>query len=106
MTTDIKPDTSLYQHDMPSRLRAQALIIEGQRAGRAVQVRPHGDAGWHDGSLSGDSSRIDYRLKPEPRVVWIMQREDGSLCHDGYCDRCPQQTLAGYKPVRFVELPE
>ena len=68
--TDIKPDTSLYT-DLPSRLRAMALVLEGPSG--CLQYR-HPD-GWDTiFTNSGESDRAagvarnthDYRLKPAP----------------------------------------
>lgn len=73
MTTDIKPDTSLYPNDLPSRFRALALIAEGHARGKTIQLNGSGGSAgsWED---TGDPQwlrGIEYRLKPEPRVVWV-----------------------------------
>lgn len=113
MTTDIKPDTSLYPNDLPSRFRALALIAEGQASGRQAQL--HTGKDWRDGFFEFADRNTHYRLKPEPRVVWVNLYKGGSPC----AHETKEQAMRGAKDclgrmghdvvaaaVRFVESPE
>lgn len=70
---EIKPDTSLYT-DMPSRLRATALVSEAHTAGKETQYsgRGKGDI-WHPMTFSNhyNVNDYDYRIRPEPREWWL-----------------------------------
>lgn len=109
MTTDIKPDTSLYPYNSPEFYMAMAEIV---KRGGEIQSRRISDRGnekrW-DASADGVISGItgwDHRLKPEPRVVWVMQNEDGSLYEGGLFKVKPLWPVPDCKVIRFVESPE
>lgn len=116
MTTDIKPDTSLYPNDLPSRFRALALIAEGLSQGKTTQVKNESYSGqsfWADNPSPGWIKGMDYRLKPEPRVVWVIFGCDGKLV--SVTDVSPTVgepfdlavgRRSPYTVVRFVESPE
>lgn len=112
MTTDIKPDTSLYPNDLPSRFRALALIAEGQEAGKQAQLL-NPAKGWRDGFFEFSDRATHYRLKPEPRVVWVNfnETESGEVTSYSYDSEADaRKTSCGDKrriatAVR-VELPE
>lgn len=76
MTTDIKPDTSLYPNDLPSRFRALVLIAEGLAAGKTVEYK-NSAGDWDLASTPLWRNDRHYRLKPEPRVVWVNFYADG-----------------------------
>lgn len=112
MTTDIKPDTSLYPNDLPSRFRALALIAEGQEAGKQAQLL-NPAKGWRDGFFEFSDRATHYRLKPEPRVVWVNFNETtwGSLASNVYTsEQAAHKADAGeYQRIATavrVELPE
>ena len=112
--TEIKPDTSLYS-DLPSRLRALALVLEGPPD--HIEARST-EIGWHPLGMPayppGAASNVaegecDYRLKPEPRVVWV-NFYDNPLCRAYHYDSEEKAKLAAAHnaigtAVR-VELPE
>lgn len=102
--TDIKPDTSLYP-DLPSRLRAMALVLEGPR-GR-LQWRSRGRAEW-DESKGSDEQRVrlvvqadaDYRIKPAPPAkLYVDLDGDGRPVHT--YDR-PLVPMPGTTRVTYV----
>lgn len=105
--TDIKPDTSLYA-DLPSRLRAMALVLEGSR-GR-LQWRSLGRAEW-DESKGSDEQRVrlvvqadaDYRLKPAPPAkLYVDITDDGRPAHT-YGDKMPPPPqMPGTTRVTYV----
>lgn len=119
MTTDIKPDTSLYPNDLPSRFRALALIAEGLSQGKTVQVKNESYSGqsfWADNPSPGWIKGMDYRLKPEPRVVWLIFRNSGNQDAVMYTPQDAKQLVdlwdssfpkhAPHTAIRFVESPE
>lgn len=77
---EIKPDTSLYT-DIPSRLRATALVAEAHAAGKAVQCKGVFTAKpeWMDIHMPtfATCNVTDYRIKPEPREWWLNVYPDG-----------------------------
>ncbi len=114
--TDIKPDTSLYPNDLPSRFRALALIAEGYARDKLVEyIRKdfEGDS-WSDvpGAPTW-ASHFDYRLKPGPRVVWVNFYENiwDYIASDVYQDEQAARNAAPGAGKRIatavrVELPE
>lgn len=84
--TDIKPDTSLYP-DLPSRLRAMALVLEGPRD--RMQWRTRGHLEWKESDCSDQTratlaaeARVDYRLKPAPPAKLLVDLTDeGDVAH-------------------------
>lgn len=82
MTTDIKPDTSLYPYNSPEFYMAMAEIVKrgGEIECRSINQRGT-DKAW---SVTSEISSIidwDHRLKPEPRVVWVNFYEGGEAYH-------------------------
>ena len=86
----VKPDTSLYT-DLPSRLRAMALVLEGPkerlqyRSGSGGMWANCGDSGWTGArrikKVLSDSA-WDYRLKPSPPArLYVDITDDGRLAH-------------------------
>lgn len=109
MTTDIKPDTSLYT-DTVDKLRAITAVIEAKRAGNVVEwKKKDGASEWQEAGPSepkySDCVLLEYRIQPKPREVWILQNPNGELTEIGrtvHHPSCP----AGYKVIRFVEVME
>jgi len=57
-------------------------VIQADKDGSAVQYRliRGGDDSWTDGKSGGfiwDFSKYEYRVKPEPRSLWISFDERG-----------------------------
>jgi len=107
--TDIKPDTSLYT-DLPSRLRAMALVLEGPR-GR-LQYRHCGskDGSWSNCDEAGlrDARRAEkavfehseYRLKPAPPAkLYVDLDGEGRPAHT-YAS--PMAPMPGTTLVTYV----
>lgn len=107
--TDIKPDTSLYT-DLPSRLRAMALVLEGPR-----ERRQHTSNGlpWSDAmsALSSDEDRArtvfsgknDYRLKPAPPArLHVDITDDGKVAHAHRDEMSPPPQMPGTTRVTYV----
>lgn len=79
---EIKPDTSLYS-DLPSKLRAMALIAEGSQKGEVVEALQHGE--WVTAIYPAWDNSHDYRLKPKPREIFVVFRDDGAIV-EGFSD--------------------
>lgn len=75
---DIKPDTSLYT-DLPNKLRAMALILEVPNKERQfLYTSGWGETSAQDKTAVGCLSEgSDYRIKPNPRELWVMFDEGG-----------------------------
>ena len=115
MNEDIKPDTSLYEYNSPEFFMALALI-----AGKNVEVqtRERGcrSSQWSDTFGISHISRYDHRFKPEPRVVWVVFRGDGSFATSSedksISDRHAKEwnlscaNIGPYTVARFVESPQ
>lgn len=110
MTTDIKPDTSLYPNDLPSRFRALALIAEGIAQGKELHAQLPYDPVWRITENPTWSKEVEYRLKPEPRVVWVNFYRDGRNSHYSSAEAAKRAAGSGeYAPMSTavrVELPE
>lgn len=114
MTTDIKPDTSLYPNDLPSRFRALALIAEGHANGKTVQgIAIESGPVWRDVRSPTWLDDLHYRLKPEPRVVWVNfnETEYGELRSNVYESKISAESSSPGSQKRIatavrVELPE
>lgn len=85
MTTDIKPDTTGLEYQSPEWFQAIAEIERGRRAGKVVEYdceNPRARTGWSSKNPSPDyGSGLIYRLKTEPRVVWVNFYSSGRCFH-------------------------
>lgn len=83
--TNIKPDTSLYT-DLPSRLRAMALVLEGDPSRLQKKSKLAWPFEWEKvGSTNSAgmiSDNVDYRLKPAPPArLYVDITDDGRPAH-------------------------
>ena len=58
----------------------QIAILQAKKAGKQIQLasRQHDPRTWLDVSCNGhrfNFSNYDYRVKPEPRVIWINEHQ-------------------------------
>jgi len=116
VTNDIKPDTSLYTTPA-DRLAAFAMALREETNERPLQGKSLGK--WYEvkakfRTLSGMAANcvdgVDYRLKPEPRVVWVNLYKRGEAYHYGDEDSA-RLAAAGRRSDNIgtavrVELPE
>lgn len=106
---EIKPDTSLYS-DLPSKLRAMALIAEGFQKGEAVEALQNGE--WVTAKFPSWVHSHDYRLKPKPRELFAVF--EGQIGRCDYVEALESevhaiQTAERYnngRVIRFVEAPK
>jgi hypothetical protein len=110
--TDIKPDTSLYT-DLPSRLRAMALVLEGPRERRQHAWKGTARQPWNEISSSWDDpGRVqgvarmsnDYRLKPAPPAkLHVYVTDDGQVAYNhAWSDKMPAPPMPGTTRVTYV----
>ena len=108
--TEIIPDTSKYT-DLPNKLRAFALFAESNDP--AEYRTESGKWRTYDRpGMLGESVRYcangthEYRLKPKPRELWMIEFEDGSFGHHWESEKEARVGMpASTKVVRFVEQP-
>jgi len=67
-------------------------VIQADRDGKEVEWRPTGAERWRLATPLWDFDTCEYRIKPEPKAIWVNEYEDGSLrghnteqCADRYC---------------------
>ena len=88
-------------------------VMQGYRAGKKVEFRPISSKTWRGYEFSAgpswDFSNFDYRLAPEPMVLWVNINSEGCLCGPFESEQeARTYSLSNYRreAVRFVESPE
>ena len=87
-------------------LRQQIELLQAIEAGKMVQCRQQETgAHWLDVdyckyNMISFGSDLDYRIKPEPRVVWVKYGE----IHQNYPLECMASPHTGW--VKFIEAVE
>ena len=84
-------------------------VLTAYKAGKKIEVKGHGGVKWHKTSMSAwDFVECDYRVKPEPKVLWVNEYKDG----DGYGHATRKNAEEASRDqhtriaVRYVEMPE
>ena len=68
-------------------------IMQAFVDGRAIQSRKKNEGDWGDNcDPNWNWDKAEFRIKPEPKTIWVNEYEDGSLrghnteqCADRYC---------------------
>lgn len=84
-------------------------VLTAYKAGKKIEVKGHDGVKWHNTSLPAwDFAECDYRVKPEPKVIWVNEYADGSGI--GYTSEAAAKAFLGNHhkrvAVRYVEMPE
>lgn len=88
-------------------------VLTAHRDGKKIEsrykFRPGGDTKWYAfGGCDFDFRDYDYRVKPEPKVIWVNECADGSGF--GYTSEAYAKVFLGNHhkraAVRYVESPE
>jgi len=89
----------------PERAKTLLPIIQAYAEGKTIQHKACGE--WVD-SWKPDWSLPDYRIKPEPKVIWVVEYDDGMK--EGYdteegADASTIGRLSRVRrfPVRYIE---
>lgn len=89
-------------------LAAMIAVMQGALDGKLVECRVRtgwdGDP-WRSGEVSWDWARYEYRLKPEPRRVWVNEYRDGGF-GGVYSTRDDAERVGAGDRTRTVELVE
>jgi len=62
-------------------------IIQAHKDGKEIQIKRLSEGGWY-GRLSPayttrlDFTRYEYRIKPEPKVIWVNEYDDLMTGHN------------------------
>ena len=103
------PSTEGLEYHSPEWFRMCALIEEGRRAGKTVQVSGNlaEKREWKLSPAPTYALGWAYRLMPEPRRVWHEYYPDGSLRHVHWnrpTDAHLRLGELGHTFVEFVEV--
>ena len=84
-------------------------VLTAYKAGKKIQMHWRGkwdDCGPHEPDW--DFQQFNYRVKPEPKVIWVNEYADGSGV--GYTSEASAKDFLGNThkrvAVRYVESPE
>lgn len=86
-------------------------VLTAYKAGKKIQFRGYGLLLWED-CINNEPlwnwTAYDYRVKPEPKVIWVNEYADGSGI--GYTSEASAKAFLGNHhkraAVRYVESPE
>ena len=88
---------------------AMIEVLQAAKEGKAIQVRQalSTPTTWRATVPLWDFERNEYRVKPEPRTVWLVEKPDGSLSGRTYVSRDHALGIdTPSKPVKFIEVIE
>lgn len=92
-----------------NRQECKALlpVMQAFAEGKEVEWRWRDGEPWRPTTSPGWNRDQQYRIKPEPMVVWVSVYEDGSV-GVAYTKQAGDMPLPrpGVRHVRFVEQPE
>ena len=79
-------------------------VLQAAKEGKKIQFRGSGHDKWEDTEEPiWDFYEIQYRVKPEPREVWVRVRDNGCLSVYNHLEKEAAEA-AGYKAVLFREV--
>lgn len=84
-------------------------VLTAYKAGKKIEVKGHDGVKWHNTPKPAwDFVECDYRVKPEPKVLWVNEYKNGSGY--GHTTRENAEGVAREShtriAVRYVEMPE
>ena len=78
-------------------------VLQAAKAGKTIQqIRPD-DGRVLDYDIRGALANLHLRVKPEPRVIYMVTQSDGRLGAYWYLDKESATNNCAGKPVRFIE---
>lgn len=105
-----REETRAHIGHMRLGLEARITIMNAFVQGKEIEYIPKGSAAkWSIASTpTWDWDRFDYRVKPGPRRIWVLDTPSGLHGHHHFSESaisCDASDLAaGYKCVEFVEV--
>lgn len=92
-------------------LREKIVVLQAAMEGKPIQGRHCGDRTWLDLDVSDVAwqfGNYEYRVKPEPRVIWVNFFSDGSGTAHVTEDLALSRDCDGdlRRPVKFIEVVE
>lgn len=84
-------------------------LVQALAEGKTIQVIDILDGGWIDiHSMDLGAPANHYRVKPEPREIWVNRHEDAGLSCNFYASReaAADGIRPGWEPVCFREVIE
>lgn len=83
-------------------------LVQALANGKVIQVEVDGK--WIDmkGELHFSAIPSDYRIKPEPREIWVRRHSDGSNSAYAYSSKkeAEYEISAGWSVIRYREVIE
>ncbi len=82
-------------------------FVQALAEGKVIQIKT--GFGWQDlENVSFGDIPSEYRIKPEPREIWVNRNESGMLGDDWHPDKdsAAHGLRPGWTPVRFREVIE
>ena len=93
-----------------NREQCKALlpVMQAFAEGKDVDFRFNDQGAWRPASTPSWCEEFQYRIKPEPRVIWVNEYEDGSFGPAGLRKAEVEQARFGFggRTIRCVEQPE
>jgi hypothetical protein len=80
-------------------------IIKAFSEGKAVQARIHATDPWDNPTHPNFDPTLQWRIKPEPRVIWVNQYEyNHPSVHDSEQKAIDEKRgVPGVKTIKFIE---
>ena len=80
-------------------------VLQAFKAGKAIQFKAKDFKPWYDETdPDWDFSNIEYRVKPEPRVLWILRNSLVNHSANTLLDAWTTPACASAEYVKFVEV--
>lgn len=86
-------------------------VVTAHKNGKQIQYNRSPDNVWtdaRDNQPGWNFFEFNYRVKPEPRELRIVQRPDGTLCLTPACVNCGEPTKEeferGFRLITFREI--
>ncbi len=85
-------------------------LVQALAEGKVIQGHMAYSGRWEDisGDIRFDGPASNYRIKPEPREIWVNRHEGGDLGYNFYASKeaADHGIRPGWKPVCFREVIE
>jgi len=63
----------------PERAKELLPIIQAYAEGKTIQYRANINVGWRDAGGPRWDDDFEYRIKPEPKVIYVNEYENGDM---------------------------
>lgn len=70
-----RKETAKYLQTMAERIKVMNAFVEGKK----VQWRPNSLGEWHECSNPAWHPGGEYRIKPEPQVIYVRDKMDSTI---------------------------